>query len=569
MARESAFLADIIEHPDDDAPRLIFADWLEENGDPDRAEFIRLQCRLARLDDDDPQREALQEREQELLGEHFRAWTARLPAWARKETHSYHRGFVSQINANATVFLRSAATLFKMAPVEAVTLYDAGDRIKELAACSHLDSVTDLTLLGIPDVKQVRALLASPHLGRLRALSLEGISLGAAGARVLADWPGLAQLTSLNLAQTDLRDADLSVLLGSPHLGQLEVLRLWGNELRPPAARTLAGCSRLAHLRVLDLKLNPIGNEGLAALAGSPHLAQLQALDLQGTATVEGIEALAASPHLGRLRTLLLKECRVDERGARALAGGRFPCLRELDLHGCNLRDAGVALAESALLAGLTSLNLDASGIGDPALWALTSSPWLGNLRTLNLGNAGLVTVSAIEALLSSGRLPNLSELLLHGTFDNEDEVVRLAGVPALRQLRKLNLAGCAIAARAARALAASPYLANLRQLHLPGNRIDSAGAVALASSPHLAGLTDLNLFLNRIDAEGVRALADSPHLARLRILRLSNNPIGSDGLAALADSPHLTRLLHLEVSARDSDLKPLRARFGHTVVNG
>ncbi|MEK6235193.1 MAG: TIGR02996 domain-containing protein [Planctomycetales bacterium] len=35
------FLADITAHPDDDAPKLVYADWLEERGDK-RAEFIRL-----------------------------------------------------------------------------------------------------------------------------------------------------------------------------------------------------------------------------------------------------------------------------------------------------------------------------------------------------------------------------------------------------------------------------------------------------------------------------------------------------------------------------------------------
>ena len=49
MDRTPAFLADIRAHPDDDAPRLIYADWLEETGGPTeavRAEFIRLQCAL-------------------------------------------------------------------------------------------------------------------------------------------------------------------------------------------------------------------------------------------------------------------------------------------------------------------------------------------------------------------------------------------------------------------------------------------------------------------------------------------------------------------------------------------
>ena len=41
------FIKAIKSSPDDDLPRLVFADYLDENGDPDRAEFIRLQCHLA------------------------------------------------------------------------------------------------------------------------------------------------------------------------------------------------------------------------------------------------------------------------------------------------------------------------------------------------------------------------------------------------------------------------------------------------------------------------------------------------------------------------------------------
>ena len=60
----AAFLADILEHPDDDTPRLVYADWLEENGDTDdalRAEFIRVQVKLAHGPD-----ECLHRREREL-----------------------------------------------------------------------------------------------------------------------------------------------------------------------------------------------------------------------------------------------------------------------------------------------------------------------------------------------------------------------------------------------------------------------------------------------------------------------------------------------------------------------
>jgi uncharacterized protein (TIGR02996 family) len=46
-ATGAALLADILEYPEDDTPRLIYADWLDEHGEADRAEFIRVQCGLA------------------------------------------------------------------------------------------------------------------------------------------------------------------------------------------------------------------------------------------------------------------------------------------------------------------------------------------------------------------------------------------------------------------------------------------------------------------------------------------------------------------------------------------
>lgn len=49
MTDREAFMSRIIDSPDDDAPRLVFADWLDEHGEPERAEFIRVQIRLANL----------------------------------------------------------------------------------------------------------------------------------------------------------------------------------------------------------------------------------------------------------------------------------------------------------------------------------------------------------------------------------------------------------------------------------------------------------------------------------------------------------------------------------------
>jgi uncharacterized protein (TIGR02996 family) len=61
----AALLAAIRAAPDDDAPRLVYADSLDEYGQPERAEFIRVQIELAQHESP-----ALRRREAELLAEH-------------------------------------------------------------------------------------------------------------------------------------------------------------------------------------------------------------------------------------------------------------------------------------------------------------------------------------------------------------------------------------------------------------------------------------------------------------------------------------------------------------------
>src|SRR5438309_7067053 len=46
MSDRDALLAAIREAPRDDAPRLIYADWLDEHGEADLAEFIRVQIEI-------------------------------------------------------------------------------------------------------------------------------------------------------------------------------------------------------------------------------------------------------------------------------------------------------------------------------------------------------------------------------------------------------------------------------------------------------------------------------------------------------------------------------------------
>src|SRR5688500_11695240 len=99
MSTAAALLRTICETPDDDTARLVYADFIEEEGDPARAEFIRVQIALARLADDDPRRRELEDREHELQAEHEADWLG-LPADAQGLSGwQFERGFVSEIAA--------------------------------------------------------------------------------------------------------------------------------------------------------------------------------------------------------------------------------------------------------------------------------------------------------------------------------------------------------------------------------------------------------------------------------------------------------------------------------------
>src|SRR3954453_4794141 len=96
MSDETALLAAIWEHPHEDTPRLMFADWLDEHEQAPRAEFIRVQCALAQLDewDDSPRRAELKKREKQLWTKHAKAWKARLSPLLQK-LGGFVRGFPS------------------------------------------------------------------------------------------------------------------------------------------------------------------------------------------------------------------------------------------------------------------------------------------------------------------------------------------------------------------------------------------------------------------------------------------------------------------------------------------
>ncbi len=119
---EEALLKAILCDPEDDAPRLIYADWLDGEGHSDRAEFIRVQIGLEGIEEpavhaahSDPSCEGcrLIAREGELMPDYP------LPTNFVQE---YRRGFIHSVECTAEDWLAHGDEILLSQPVREVTL---------------------------------------------------------------------------------------------------------------------------------------------------------------------------------------------------------------------------------------------------------------------------------------------------------------------------------------------------------------------------------------------------------------------------------------------------------------
>lgn len=366
-ADEQPFLFAITARPTDDEPRLVYADYLDETGQPRdaaRAELIRVQIALSRLSIYNARRAALAERENELLEAHRAAWIAPLARLGAR--FQFRRGLPDAVALDAALFLERGEELFDNTP--------AG-RGRSFLRRVRLDDA----------MRVVSALAASPLLNHIEELDLENSDLGNGG---------------------------VAALLASPCLKNVRVLELGENRLDDAGAVTIARASVLPRLESLALPDNDIGPEGAAALAASPFLAGLRELDLTGNEINEaGVRALIDGPAMQRLIRLRLADNPLRD-GVVALAGSELFARMtladpQLDLHRCGIETVGAAaLAASPAFTRIEHLNLDENYLGDAGAASLARC---ANLRTLKLVRNQITDAGAAAILAAS--LPELESL--------------------------------------------------------------------------------------------------------------------------------------------------------------
>jgi uncharacterized protein (TIGR02996 family) len=223
------FLFAICQDPDDTV-RLVYADWLDEHGDPDRAEFIRLQVAQAgkpRLYDAD------HFRAEALLKTHRARWLAELPdVTGIQWDDPPRRGFFDAIRAYVGWSpLARHERLFAAAPVQVLTLDWANE--SELARVLQIPELERLTELYLARCRvafnRFQVLADCTRLPRLRALGIRG----------RANPHTFGSRDRANPCEHALTDAEARLFAETPHFPALREIYLDGT-LSAESAQALA-----------------------------------------------------------------------------------------------------------------------------------------------------------------------------------------------------------------------------------------------------------------------------------------------------------------------------------------
>ena len=363
----------VLAAPDDDLPRLVYADCLEENGDPDRAAFIRAQIELARQPEYEPFPVMCHTRRPEwVTGE---PWVRDLPdcGGALWPAAPFRRGFGWAIAASHLPAIQHAIPrLLASEPLCELHLSTATlEQWRLFAASPWLPRIHSIVLGGLTSPNEpLRELRQSPHTTGVRKLRLEHTnvpSLSVILEDLFATSLGL-QLTSLSMqlgygsvdetleaiaqnGPVSLTEWDLyhmgfgpsaaRVFADSGLARQTQVLRLPGNPLM------LAGVAILAtaadNFRILDLTETRLDAKASELLAQSPNFRSLRKLVLAGNKLgTDAIKAITRSQHLTGLRSLSLVNTHCGDAAVRYITRGTiWPNLVELDLRNNPISDTG------------------------------------------------------------------------------------------------------------------------------------------------------------------------------------------------------------------------------------
>lgn len=324
--------AAIVAQPDDDIVRLIYADWLQENGQPARAQFIRVQVAAAQAEPFSPQALKEEKTAAGLLDANPHWRRALLKRAIRVE---FARGFAERVYVDAAVFPRDAESLFAEEPVRAIQVMRyAGSVPVSLAPFFETPQLQQVARLDVTDLRmapdEFALLSGSPHLMNLTDLCLRGnavppdwlsdlltdpvgppltgldvFDLSHLGPRLALLFPSLLhRFKRLNIGHIRFSSQEIQRVLNSQCLKEIEELRIgWFASAAQEGALSHVNPGFVIpwnHLRLLDLSGQRLGDEGASEivkeLCRRKEPSPLRWLSLAGTRLgADGVRALVRS----------------------------------------------------------------------------------------------------------------------------------------------------------------------------------------------------------------------------------------------------------------------------------
>jgi uncharacterized protein (TIGR02996 family) len=534
-------LAAVFAAPDDDLPRLVLADYLEENGEADRAALIRVSCELE-------QKKVPAARKKVLTAELARLLSAALAdpfsSLPDGTTYQVRRGFVWLTVpcyglSNPGGMPASLLRLFQDGWVETLVVFNGW--YESALPVVRLVRRLDLTgcRMSIEETAGVAAerrhpaensrlrevvppsdwaeeyakleageagseggaavhLLQSPTAARVRAIAAEGRFRGVTSFTVvgggddalaaLADVPDLKTLTNLHLQDTAVTAFGLTAVGNSKRLRKVNFLRIEGGPLT-------------------DADVQAVAQE-----AAFPALTQLVLWRLH--LTDAALDTITRGPGFARLESLALSDVPVTAAGLRRVAV-ESPALARLD--------AGRLLPVQEVLSTLlarTDRPLFLVNDGITAVWDLADG------GVLRIGGREELPAGFFAAVAKWPAKLTVAHLWIdHVTFADGAlaEVFDFVGVG---RIPRVTISHCGLRNADAVALAERLPGSGVTHLDLSENKIGMTGAKALALSPGLAGVVELNLEDNPLLKSGRAALAASPYKGSLEAVNLGGEQV-------------------------------------------
>lgn len=586
MTDREALLHAIADRPDEPIRQLVFADYLQENGEETRAAFVRLRCEAERVGRESPQYDDLIREGDDVLREHEREW---LGAWAdRLVDWEFDGGFIRSVRMTANQFEKHGADLFAWEPVERFTFINDDGYLPTDGEAEQLVMHPAFAWVRGIRLRQhryqhemhidgwLRGLSRANHVTRLRELSLNDNG---------------QNLHRIHPLRNSLSRELFRAFCQAEHLRSLE--HLVCNELayavqgetagRAWMADELAESRFLPNLRRLGLRQCGLGDAGMVRLADDHRFSALEQLDLLwNTVGNAAWERLLRSPHLGALRDVTVSGSATDVLRERC---------RRHPLTGLTVSWNDEETDWRAFITAcppLKRLSLWVCNPGRDVFDEMRESGWLRDIEELELrgdsqGNVYGGDHAGVERLFDDPEtLPKLRRLTLHELAE-EETVEAVAFWPRLSQLESLALT-CDYGGRLyVDQFYPERLLTRLRKLS--GVRIrDDADAARLTELLVASRIEDLVLAVTatpeagdavvELTADGLREFLQSEPLCRVTACGVSFFGVEEfipTGLALLSDPAALRRVRLLapsgvfDVSA--AARKELLARHGYRVL--